>query len=103
MDRKLLIGALALFVCTSAAWSRAAPEPAGTPADAHPGPFVHPGMLHARADLDRMRANVHAGVEPWKGAWDAFLACPLLARDYRPRPRETAGRDKKSNVGQAAL
>ena len=29
-------------------------------------PFVHPGLLHTRADLDRMRQEVDGGREPWK-------------------------------------
>jgi hypothetical protein len=33
-------------------------------------PFVHPGVLHTRADLDRMREGVAAGREPWKSGFD---------------------------------
>jgi hypothetical protein len=35
-----------------------------------PRAFVHPGLLHTRADLDRMRQRVAAGQEPWKGGFE---------------------------------
>jgi len=38
--------------------------PGARAADA--GGFAHPGLLHSRADLDRMRDHVAAGDEPWK-------------------------------------
>lgn len=34
--------------------------------------FVHPGLLHDRADLARMRSCVSAGLEPWKSGFDAL-------------------------------
>ena len=39
------------------------PDAAG---DAHPAPFVHPGMLHTLDDLDRIKEKVGKGAEPWK-------------------------------------
>src|ERR1700742_1178791 len=36
---------------------------------AESGTFVHPGLLHSRADLDRMRDRVAAGDEPWKSGF----------------------------------
>jgi len=32
--------------------------------------FVHPGLLHSRADLERMRQRVAAGQEPWKSGFE---------------------------------
>lgn len=40
-------------------------------------PLVHPGLLHTRADLDRMRQEVAAGNEPWKGGFEQ------LRRDFQ--------------------
>lgn len=31
--------------------------------------FIHPGLLHAQADIDRMRQMVSQGVEPWASAY----------------------------------
>lgn len=55
-------------------------------------PFVHPGMLHSAADLDRMKKNVEEGVEPWAGAWREFQKSQYVANTYAPRPLETVGR-----------
>lgn len=35
-----------------------------------PKAFSHPGLLHSRQDLDRMRERVAAGEEPWKSGFD---------------------------------
>jgi hypothetical protein len=42
-------------------------------------PFVHPGLLHTRADLDRIRQEVAAGEEPWKSGFEP------LRRDFPSR------------------
>lgn len=34
--------------------------------------MVHPGALNNEGDLERVRANVAAGLEPWKSAWQAL-------------------------------
>ncbi len=36
------------------------------------GPFVHPGISHSQADLDRMRTKATVGVEPYKSAYAFF-------------------------------
>lgn len=39
------------------------------PAPRDPSAFVHPGGLHKRSDLDRMRDQVAAGIEPWASSF----------------------------------
>ena len=34
--------------------------------------FVHPGISYTQGDLDRMKAMVDAGVQPWKRCFDAL-------------------------------
>ncbi|MFD5163140.1 hypothetical protein ACFWMJ_34655 [Streptomyces hawaiiensis] len=36
--------------------------------------LTHPGVLHSRADLDRMRSKVAAGAEPWLSGYNTFKA-----------------------------
>nr|BFE88123.1 hypothetical protein GCM10020093_107240 [Planobispora longispora] len=39
-----------------------------------PSVFKHPGVLVSRAQLDFVRAQVRAGAQPWKKAYDAMMA-----------------------------
>jgi hypothetical protein len=45
--------------------------------------FTHPGMLHGIGDLNRMRAMVNQGREPWKSGWNKLLAEPIASLDYK--------------------
>jgi hypothetical protein len=71
------------------------PALAQTPAPAHSSSaastaphrsIVHPGILQTRADLDFMKAKIHAGEEPWKSAWEHWLAEPVSSLDFKPQP-----------------
>jgi hypothetical protein len=48
--------------------------------------IVHPGILQTRADLDFMKAKIHAGEDPWKSAWNNWLAEPVSSLDFKPSP-----------------
>jgi Alpha-L-arabinofuranosidase B (ABFB) domain/Alginate lyase len=50
---------------------------------------THPGMLHTQADLDRMRARVNAGTQPWKAGWDRLVANSHSQSSWTPRPLAT--------------
>lgn len=61
-------------------------------------PFVHPGLLQSRHDLDFMKGKVDAGEQPWKHAWENLLQQPFSAPDFQPKPtahivRGSYGRD----------
>ena len=47
--------------------------------------FVHPGLLHTRADLDRMRAKVQAGAQPWADGWKLLVENPHAQLAFWPR------------------
>ena len=49
--------------------------------------FRHPGILHTRAELDRMQAKVNAGAEPWKGGWDRLVTNSFAQASYQPNPQ----------------
>src|SRR2546423_10448456 len=55
-------------------------------ADSATKPFIHPGMLQGRDDLDFMKRKVLAGEQPWKDAWDRLLARPTSSLDFKPQP-----------------
>jgi hypothetical protein len=52
-------------------------------------PFLHPGVLLNRAQLDLIKQRVASGTEPQKTAFAALLKSDLAALDYAPSPRAT--------------
>ncbi|GAA5115541.1 alginate lyase family protein [Luteolibacter yonseiensis] len=49
-------------------------------------PFVHPGGLHTKEDLDRMRSKVAAREHPWIDGWNLFIKDPKAQDTYKARP-----------------
>ena len=47
--------------------------------------FVHPGLLHTKADLDYFREKVFSGEEPWKSAWQQLQNSDLAQSSVKPR------------------
>ncbi|WP_435281842.1 alginate lyase family protein [Streptomyces koelreuteriae] len=45
-----------------------------TTADAAPGTFTHPGMLHNAGDINRAKVRVAAGDDPWLSGWNKLVA-----------------------------
>jgi hypothetical protein len=66
----VLIAILAILSLPLAAQGTNAPPTPGP--DIAPQKMVHPGGYNTEADLERVRANVAAGREPWKSAWEAL-------------------------------
>ena len=48
--------------------------------------FVHPGLLHTQADLDRMAAKVAAGAQPWTAGWNRLVASSISQSTWKPNP-----------------
>lgn len=70
------------------------------------GAFVHPGLLHTRADLDRMRQQVAAGNEPWKSGFEKLRTHDQSRADWKLRgPRETVTRTRapEPSTGNAEM
>ncbi len=69
-------------------------EPAGAA-------FVHPGLLHTQADLDRIKEKVQLGEEPWKSGFEVFKASRQSQSDWTLRgPAEEIGRNPNVNFSQ---
>lgn len=49
--------------------------------------FVHPGCLSTQADLDRMKAKVDAGAQPWTAGYDRLKAAPYGQLGHTPSPQ----------------
>lgn len=51
--------------------------------------FTHPGLLHTEADLERARARIAAGTQPWVNGWGALANSGRSNLNTSPRPLET--------------
>ena len=87
------------------------PAPAQDTSPAATAAFVHPGLLHTRADLNRMRQRVAAGQEPWKSGFEKLRSHPQSRSDWKllgplsvvtRSPRNTQGNDQMVLDGNAA-
>lgn len=81
------LAALALGLLVAVVPAPTGAAPAAPPAPAAPAQFVHPGVLNSRAQLDFVRAQVQAGRQPWKQAFDAMLASKYGSLSRTPKPR----------------
>jgi regulation of enolase protein 1 (concanavalin A-like superfamily) len=57
--------------------------------------FVHPGGLHTRADLDRMKIQVAAGAHPWIDDWNLLITDPLAQNTYAAAPIANMGANRQ--------
>lgn len=63
-----------------------------------PGDFVHPGLWHSHADLERIRDNVDARIEPWYSTYLQFAADSYSLSNYTMQgPKPVLSRGKTSN------
>ncbi|MGC9536215.1 alginate lyase family protein [Streptomyces sp. UG1] len=67
------------------------------------GGYAHPGLLHTRADLDRMAAKVKAGAEPYTAGFARLTANGRSHSGWTPRPAATVYRGAGTPQNYAAL
>jgi len=48
--------------------------------------FVHPGMLHAQTDFERIKAKVDAGTQLWMDGWNMLIKNSHAQLSYNPNP-----------------
>ncbi|MEU1708703.1 alginate lyase family protein [Streptomyces sp. NPDC005706] len=62
-----------------------------------PAAFAHPGVTVSRSQLDFARAQVQAGAQPWKDAFDRMKASKYADLNRTPKPRATVECGSYSN------
>jgi len=66
--------------------------------------FVHPGLLHTRADLERMRQNVAFRKEPWLSGFDRLRKDPGSHADWPLKgPLPTVTRSPQGSAGNTQM
>ncbi|MEU1463151.1 alginate lyase family protein [Streptomyces sp. NPDC005727] len=66
-------------------------------AQSAPASFAHPGVTVSRSQLDFARAQVQAGAQPWKSAFDQMKASKYADLNRTPKPRATVECGSYSN------
>ncbi|MEA3208088.1 MAG: hypothetical protein QOE70_1145 [Chthoniobacter sp.] len=88
-----------LLVCVAAHAQEKAEGPLVKPPS-----FVHPGLLHTQADLDRMRQRVKAGEEPWKSGFEKLRRDGQSRADWKLRgPFEVVTRGAGATKGNPEM
>ena len=77
------------LLCLFAAVASAAAKDGGgpVPKNSDGKKFVHPGIFYTQGDIDRMKAMVAAGREPWKRGFDGLRFGPYSNHGAWARPR----------------
>ncbi len=67
--------------------------------------FVHPGMLHNRAELQYLRNRIKEGKEPWKSYWELMKADSHAKPDWTPKAiaEVVRGSYNNPNIGASDL
>ena len=60
-------------------------------------PFVHPGLLHSRAELKFIQQKINTGQQPWKSAWEQLQSAEGASLDYTPKPFANVVRGVRNN------
>ncbi|MER7967939.1 alginate lyase family protein [Streptomyces sp. NPDC096080] len=87
MRRTALLAGVAALIAGVLSW----------PAQAAPTTFAHPGVTVSKGQLDFARAQVTAGAQPWKGAFDQMKASKYADLNRTPKPRATVECGSYSN------
>mgnify|MGYP000974555873 CR=1 FL=1 len=76
MNNRLNLLLVASFACATLTQLTVAGEPKA---------FVHPGLLHTQADLERMKAMIAQQIEPWRSGFERLRSHAESRADWRLR------------------
>ena len=55
-------------------------------ADSSERVFVHPGIAHTTASIDRVKSKLESSEEPWASEWENFKKSPFASLDWTAKP-----------------
>ncbi|TWU37341.1 DUF6250 domain-containing protein [Novipirellula artificiosorum] len=93
---------LLLFVVESATSTLADERSGSVPTTK---PFVHPGLLHSREELEFIKQKIASGQQPWKSAWEQLQSSEVASLEYQANPRSRVVRGVRNNpdIGSSDL
>ncbi|TWT91217.1 alginate lyase family protein [Neorhodopirellula pilleata] len=59
--------------------------------------FVHPGIAHTRAGIQRIKSKLDSLEEPWTSEWNQLKQSPDASLDWSPDPRAHVERGPSNN------
>lgn len=60
-------------------------------------PFVHPGLLHSRAELKFIQQKISSSRQPWKSAWEQLQSDEAASLNYVAKPQARVVRGVRNN------
>ncbi|RMV67657.1 alginate lyase family protein [Pseudomonas coronafaciens] len=68
-------------------------------------PFIHPGLLHSKSDLERVRTKVAQNDQPWRAGWQKLIENRHASLGWKPNPQAVVyrGMDHQHKENYSAL
>ncbi|CAH0022136.1 unnamed protein product [Clonostachys rhizophaga] len=77
-------------------FGNASPVAVGTSQSYRAQPFIHPGALHSRKDIERVKGHVRSQEQPWLRAWQHLESARLAQATWVPTPQSILVRGRST-------
>ena len=59
--------------------------------------FIHPGISHSKESIERVKARIKGGEQPWTKAWEKLQESKYAGLDWKPKPHPNVERGPSNN------